>query len=65
MKAWSPQQGAARFTTSPYRSKTDKPILRAHLRALRRQLLIGRSPSARSRALAADLLQTRHRGLAR
>jgi hypothetical protein len=65
MKAWSPQQGAARFVAKPYRSKTDKPILRAHLRALRRQLLTRQLPSTRFRMLAGDLLQARFRGMDR
>jgi hypothetical protein len=57
------QQGAARLTANRYRPKTDRPILRAHLRALRRQLFIAQRAS--SRVLAADLLQARHPGSGR
>jgi hypothetical protein len=50
MTAWSLQRGA----TSPHQLKAKRPILRAHMRALRRNLLV---PSPHYRVLAADLLQ--------
>jgi hypothetical protein len=61
MSAWSPLQGGYN------RPKTDKPILRAHQRALRRQLVVAARPSSRHlyRALAADLLQVRRQSAAR
>ena len=61
MNAWSPLQGGSS------RPKTDKPILRAHQRALRRQLIVAARPSSRHqyRALAADLLQVRRQGAGR
>jgi hypothetical protein len=53
MNAWSLQRGA----TSPYRLKAKRPILRAHMQALRRNLLVAERSSAHYRVLAADLLR--------
>lgn len=66
MNAWSLQGGTARLAPSPHRPKTDKPILRAHQRALRRLVAaVDRSPRQRYRTLAADLLKLRRQSAVR
>lgn len=53
MTTWSLQRGA----TSPHQLKAKRPILRAHMRALRRNLVVAERSSPHYRVLAADLLQ--------
>jgi hypothetical protein len=59
MDVWSLQQGASRLGPSGYRPKADRPVLRAHMRALRRKRLITERATTQICALAADLLQAR------
>jgi hypothetical protein len=59
MDVWSLQRDAARPAVSAARPRAGRPILRAQMRALRRNLLLAERSSPHHRVLAADLLQAR------
>ena len=62
MDMWSLQRGAARLGASADRPRGGRPILRAQMRALRRNLLLAERSLPHHRVLAADLLQARRPG---